>query len=84
MGVKYIELLPPSLIYIIYFIVEVSVRLELTSLGYKARILNLYTKRPSLTVTKVSNLFKTTKLFSNFFITFLVPTERLELSHQRY
>ena len=52
----------------IYFIVEVLVRLELTSLGYKARILNLYTKRPSLTVAKVSNLFETTKLFSNFFI----------------
>ena len=40
------KLLPPSLVHIIYFIVEVSARIELTSLGYKARILTFILRDP--------------------------------------
>ena len=47
------KLLPPSLVHIIYFIVEVPARIELASLGYKARIINLYTKRPIFYIAKL-------------------------------
>ena len=82
MGIDYIDI--TALIYINYFIVEVSVRLELTPLGYKARILNLYTKRPSLTVAKLSILIETSKLFSNFFLTILYSLRDLNPYTLRY